>query len=485
MKKNIKFWLRTSFLSFLIFSSLLFGWMFIQMNEKDDYLFSLVDQIMPSISNTAEIQSQLNLLKAQQLQAYTAKDSNIAKSLEDVDSSFNSLQIYVGQLEPNTIIQKENVDQFKKTWEEISKIHELYTIDIKSRNLDSALNHLNSLNSLYSSSMNELKTMSDAAFQKGFLQAQDIIAKAKLKKIANILIFASFFLILAVSGLLLSKFITKLLKNTSNGLLVSDTNLSKVVTELISTSHSLSDHGNKTSAALTQITASLNEINSMSQLNSNKLTDANNFAQNAVQDISKASEKNLQLINQVHQVATESKEIEKIVSFIEDLAFQTNLLALNAAVEAARAGEHGKGFAVVADAVRSLASKSSQSASEISKLIENSQVLIEKSEIIAKESNESFNQIVSKVNTIVDSVSQCSQAIIEQTTGITHIDTALEEFEKSIHSNSQITNVIGGSISSLKSESENLSGHINEILELASEKINYNQTNQKSLRRVA
>ena len=118
-------------------------------------------------------------------------------------------------------------------------------------------------------------------------------------------------------------------------------------------------------------------------------TESMDLVKNTVESILRHSQKTQEDAEIIKKLGEQTQKIDGILSTIQDIASQTNLLALNAAIEAARAGEHGRGFAVVADEVRALASRTSDSAKEISEMISGVQNDVQKA-------STSITQTVSK-----------------------------------------------------------------------------------------
>ncbi|MDF2153614.1 methyl-accepting chemotaxis protein [Vibrio sp. CAU 1672] len=132
-------------------------------------------------------------------------------------------------------------------------------------------------------------------------------------------------------------------------------------------------------------------------------------------------------VSAVSELQRMSGQIGSILDVIRNIAEQTNLLALNAAIEAARAGEQGRGFAVVADEVRVLASKTTQSTTEIESMISNLQSSSQSASHVIQSCMSDMEMSVEQASKANSSMEEIQALIIEISQMSTHISQAAGE----------------------------------------------------------
>lgn len=145
------------------------------------------------------------------------------------------------------------------------------------------------------------------------------------------------------------------------------------------------------------------------------------------------------LQNAIENINNMSREIEKIIVEIEDIASQTNLLALNASIEAARAGETGRGFAVVATEVGILAARSSQAARETNELITNSIKAISEGLKLTKDTAVTFGSVVEEIERANSGVEQMAEMVRKNVAVVGQAVTEIDKITHVVNANAEIS----------------------------------------------
>jgi len=168
------------------------------------------------------------------------------------------------------------------------------------------------------------------------------------------------------------------------------------------------------SASVQDVASSANLAADSAQLADNNVKSGQQVVGETISSINTLADEIETGVNVINALSDEVQSIGSVLDVIKGIAEQTNLLALNAAIEAARAGEQGRGFAAVADEVRTLASRTQESTTEI-------ESMIEKLHSHARAAVDAITQGQQKARASVDSASNAGTALSEITASVTTI----------------------------------------------------------------
>ena len=226
--------------------------------------------------------------------------------------------------------------------------------------------------------------------------------------------------------------------------------------QVAASSNDLADGATNQAAVVEELTATVTGVSEQVEKNSQSAKEISGRVDELGNAILESNGKMKDMVDSMNEINVASKQIDKIIATINEIASQTNLLALNASIEAARAGESGKGFAVVANQVNVLADQSAQAAKESATLIETSVKAVEKGMVIAEQTASQLQGVAEDSQVITKEVTNIAETLETQTTEIKQINEEIEQINDVVQTNSATSEECAAASQEMSSEAENL-----------------------------
>ena len=279
-----------------------------------------------------------------------------------------------------------------------------------------------------------------------------------------VLIISTLALVALLIGFLLTwlitRSITKPIKNVVVGLSDSASQVASAASQVANSGQSLAEGASQQAASLEETSSSMEEMSSMTKQNADNAQQADRLSKEAREIVDQANAAMQELTKSMSEITQAGEETGLIIKTIDEIAFQTNLLALNAAVEAARAGEAGAGFAVVADEVRNLAMRAAEAAKNTANLIEGTIVKTKHGSELVEKTNAAFSEVAASTSKVGELVGEIAAASSEQAKGIVEVNQAMGEMDKVTQLNAANAEESAAAGEELSAQSESMLGYV-------------------------
>ena len=233
--------------------------------------------------------------------------------------------------------------------------------------------------------------------------------------------------------------------------------------QLAESAQSLAEGSMEQAGAVEELTATIEDVNSMSERNAEDAENAYHKVHEAEKEANE-SQKNLSDLTEAMKVINEtSLKIQNIIGTIEDIASQTNLLSLNASIEAARAGEAGRGFAVVADQIGKLATDSARSAVDTKALIVESIEEVKHGSEITSKTVEGIKNVLLSMSEFEKMAKDTSDTSRKQADMLNQIQLGIEQISSIVETNSAAAEETSATSEELSAQAEQLKTEVNKF----------------------
>ena len=180
-------------------------------------------------------------------------------------------------------------------------------------------------------------------------------------------------------------------------------------------------------SAVEELTATIMTVNNMAEESAKSAKIAVKQVEESVKTAKMEQDHMRNLQVEMTNIKQISKEIETIVTSIEDIASQTSLLSLNASIEAARAGEAGRGFAVVAGEIGKLATDSAMAVVNTKNLIAKTVEAVDQGSVMTETAAMGFGKIISDLEGFAKMARDVSESANTQAQVLEQVEAGIEQ----------------------------------------------------------